>query len=76
MRIIPDYDHDFNISIVLIAFYGFMFLPQYVLNTDCEPEDDLNRSKHVVLYKKENLVVFGRISTCFLLQITQRDDIL
>jgi hypothetical protein len=41
-RIIPDYDHnDFNILLVLVSFYGFIFLPQYVLNTNCEPEDDL-----------------------------------
>jgi hypothetical protein len=41
-HIIPNYDHNsFNILIVLIAFYGFILLPQYVLNTNCEPEDDL-----------------------------------
>jgi hypothetical protein len=27
----------------------------------CEPEDDLNRSKHVFLCNKWNVVVFGQI---------------
>jgi hypothetical protein len=30
-----------GIEILLIAFYGFVFLLQYVLNTNFEPEDDL-----------------------------------
>jgi predicted permease len=34
-------DNNFNISIVLIAFYGFIFLPQYNLKTNCKPKDDL-----------------------------------
>jgi hypothetical protein len=39
---VPDYDpNTFNILTVLIAFYSSIFLPQYVLNTNCEPEDDL-----------------------------------
>jgi hypothetical protein len=29
--------------------------------SDCEPENDLNRSKHVVLFNKWYVVVFGRI---------------
>jgi hypothetical protein len=38
----PDYGHiNFKILIVLIAFYGYIFLPQYVLNTNCEHEDNL-----------------------------------
>ena len=34
-------------------------LSQYVLKTNYELEDDLHRSKHVVLYNRKNLVVFG-----------------
>jgi hypothetical protein len=34
---------------------------QYVLKTNYELEDDLNRSKHVVLYNRKILVVFGQI---------------
>jgi hypothetical protein len=42
MHIVPDYDHNnFNILIVLITFYRPISLPQYVLNTNCEPDDDL-----------------------------------
>jgi hypothetical protein len=39
---VADDDHsNFNILVVLIAFYGLIFLPQYVLNTNYESEDDL-----------------------------------
>jgi hypothetical protein len=54
-------------SLCLKHFEEGIFLPQYVLITNCEPGDDLNRSKHVVLHNKLNLVVFGRILTLFLL---------
>jgi hypothetical protein len=41
-HIFLDYDlNKFNILIVLIAFYGLIFFPRYILNTHCEPEDDL-----------------------------------
>jgi hypothetical protein len=41
------------------------FLSQYVLNTYCELKITWNRSKHVVLYNKLKLGVFGRIRLDF-----------
>jgi hypothetical protein len=39
----PILTNKFNI---FIAFYGILFIPQYVLkNNTCEPEEDLNRWK-------------------------------
>ena len=61
-HIIPDYDHNFKVLIVLILFYGFIFPPQYVSNRDCEPEDGLNRSKHVVLLCLDGF----RLDFCFI----------
>jgi hypothetical protein len=38
-----------------------IFLPQYVLKTNCEPKDDLREVKTcVVLYNKHNFVFFGQ----------------
>ena len=55
------FDVDHNNCNILIVFYEPLFLLQYVLkNKNCEPEADLNRSKHVVLCNKWDVVVFGR----------------
>jgi DNA phosphorothioation-dependent restriction protein DptG len=55
-------DFDCNNFNIFIACYGLLFMPQYVLkNNNYEPEDDLNRSKHVVLYNKWNVVVWTHL---------------
>jgi hypothetical protein len=41
------YFHKFCVLTVLIAFYGFIFLPQYVLNINCEREDDLEIGRNM-----------------------------
>jgi hypothetical protein len=33
--------NNFNVLIVSIGFDGCIFLPQYVLDTDCKPKDEL-----------------------------------
>jgi hypothetical protein len=59
-HIISDFDlNNFNI---FITFCGLLSIPQYVLkNKNCEPEDDLNQSKCVLLCNEWKVVVFGRI---------------
>jgi hypothetical protein len=47
---------------------GINVLPQYVLNTNFELEDDLKLSKHVVLCNKRNIIVFIQILSWFVFQ--------
>ena len=39
----------------------YSFLSMFRINKNCEPENDRNRSKHIVLCDKWNLAVLGRI---------------
>jgi hypothetical protein len=49
-----------------------VFLPQCVLKTNCEMEDDPRQVKHLILLDKYKLVVSGQILTFIVVLRTQQ----